>query len=131
MATLNIGRIFSSQNIAKEKSKVDSEKSKFVLVDEELRTLFNGVILTFDEVTALNSMSNTFKDFKAVKTAIRALKESIDSTDTSRNAGRKKKTLPVPKEIIKLRHDTGESYEDIAKSYDMSRTTLYNLLNEK
>ena len=47
-----------------------------------------------------------------------------------RGAGRKRKNLPVPAVMIKMRKDSGESLSDIAKSYEMSRSTLYKLLKE-
>lgn len=47
-----------------------------------------------------------------------------------RGAGRKRKDLPVPAVMIHMRKDSGESLDDIAKSYGMSRSTLYKLLRE-
>jgi len=126
MTKLNIANVIKSHNENLLKNDIKKEQ---VIEDEELKDLFKGVILSNTEVLALNSMSNTTLDFNSLKSAIRALKGQ-QTTTMSRNSGRKKKTLPVSKEIVELRHSTGESYESIAKSYDMSRTTLYYLIND-
>lgn len=47
-----------------------------------------------------------------------------------RGAGRKRKELPVPAVMIQMRKDSGESLSDIAKSYELSRSTLYRLLKQ-
>lgn len=117
---LNIGGIKKSNS---------DLNNNIVLENEELQILFKGSNLTKEQILALNSMSNTFKDFKDVIGAIRNLKEN-NSINNSRNAGRKKKELPVSVEVIKMRHEVGQRYEDIARSYNMSRSTLYKLIKE-
>lgn len=103
--------------------------NNIVLENEELRMLFKGSNLTKEQISALNDMSNTFKGFKDVIGAIRTLKEN-DYINNTRNAGRKKKELPVPVEVVKMRHEVGDRYEDIARFYNMSRSTLYKLIKE-
>ena len=49
---------------------------------------------------------------------------------SERGAGRRRKDLAVPAVVIHMRKDSGESLDDIAKSYGMSRSTLYKLLRE-
>lgn len=59
---------------------------------------------------------------------IEALISNNDRPHNERNAGRKSKELPVTSEMIRMRQGAGETLEQIAKSYDMSRSTLYKIL---
>lgn len=95
--------------------------------DEELKALFKGVNLTNKEILSINLITGMDCDLKSLKSSIKALKENNNRNNIIKS-GRKKKELPVSKDIIEFRHNTGESYDSIAKSYNMSRTTLYHLL---
>lgn len=59
------------------------------------------------------------------------LEEKPKVKKNERGAGRKKATLPVPMEMIRMRHDSGDSWERIAKDLNLSRSTLFQLMKQE
>lgn len=90
------------------------------LIDPKIKKFFNGFELTDKEITILNKLN--YQEFCNLK--------SILFKNCYKNAGRKKKILPISIEDIHELHESGVSYLTMAEDFGMSYKTLRLLLNE-
>lgn len=102
-----------------EHNQININKS-FELTDPKIKLFFNDLVLSEEDIEILNKLS--YHEFCKLK--------SILFKNCYKNAGRKKKTLPIPIEDINVLHDSGVSYLTMAEDFGMSYKTLRLLLNE-
>ena len=97
-----------------------TESIRPVLHDPNVKNFFKNVDLSDDIINILNNLN--FGDICKLK--------EIFNARLYRHNGRKKKKLPISYEEVEKRHESGTSYQDMAKEFGMTYKTLRLLLNE-
>lgn len=104
-----------------ESSNLTDQTIKPILHDTNVNNFFKNVELSDDIITILNKLN--FDE-------ICLLKDAFNARLYRNNRGSKKKKLPISYEEVEKRHDSGVTYQDMAKEFGMSYKTLRLILNE-